>query len=117
MVTLEDLVEEIIGEIRDEDEAKVSKIIEEGPGTFVIRGSTELTMLEDRAQKKFSGHNCSTVGGLIMSYLGRVPAPGEAFDYEGLNIRILDADRRRVYWIRIQMQEPETMEPGSQNEE
>ena len=117
MVTLEDLVEEIIGEIRDEDEAKVSKIIEEGPGTFVIRGSTELAMLEDRVQKKFSDYNCSTVGGLIMAYLGRVPAPGEAFDYEGFNIRILDADRRRVYWIRIHLQEPGNIESGTQNEE
>lgn len=116
MVTIEDLVEEIIGEIRDEDEAKVSTIIEEGPGSFVIRGSTELGMLEDRVQRKFEDYDCSTVGGLIMSYLGRVPAPGEAFDYEGLNIRILDADRRRVYWIRIHMPEPGTVESDSQNE-
>ena len=112
MVTIEDLVEEIIGEIRDEDEAKVSKIIEEGPMSFVIRGSTELDMLEDRVQKKFSDFNCSTVGGLIMSYLGRVPAPGEAFDYEGFHIRILDADRRRIYWIRIHMPEPDTVDSG-----
>jgi putative hemolysin len=107
LVTIEDLVEEIIGEIRDEDEAKVSKIIEEGPRSFVIRGSTELSKLEERIRRKFEGLNCSTVGGLVMSFLGRVPAPGEEFDYEGLNIRILDADRRRIYWIRIQMSEME----------
>ncbi|MBN2242194.1 MAG: HlyC/CorC family transporter [Acidobacteria bacterium] len=116
LVTIEDLVEEIIGEIRDEDEAKVSKIIEEGPGSFVIRGSTELWMLEDRVRKKFGDFNCSTVGGLIMSFLGRVPSPGEAFDYEGLNVRILDADRRRVYWIRVQFQEPEAAKTGAENE-
>ena len=106
LVTIEDLVEEIIGEIHDEDEARISKIIEEGPYSFVMRGSTELTQLEERVQRKFEGLNCSTVGGLVMSYLGRVPSPGEEFDYEGLNIRILDADRRRVYWIRIRMPEP-----------
>jgi CBS domain containing-hemolysin-like protein len=107
LVTIEDLVEEIIGEIRDEDEAKVSKIIEEGPGTFVIRGSTELAMLEERVETKFEGLNCSTVGGLVMSFLGRVPAPGEVFDYGKLHIRILDADRRRVYWVRIRIPESE----------
>jgi CBS domain containing-hemolysin-like protein len=117
IVTIEDLVEEIIGEIRDEDEAKVSQIIEEGPGSFVIRGSTELDMLEERVQKKFNDFNCSTVGGLIMSFLGRVPSPGEAFDFEGLNIRVLDADRRRVYWIRIQIPELGRGESGPEGAE
>jgi len=70
LVTIEDLVEEIIGEIRDEDEAKVSKIVEEGPRSFVIRGSTELEMFEDRVKKKFSNFEGSTIGGLIMSFLG-----------------------------------------------
>ncbi len=117
LVTIEDLVEEIIGEIRDEDEAKVSKIVEEGPRSFVIRGSTELEMFEDRVQKKFSNFEGSTIGGLIMSFLGRVPAPGEAFDYEGLHFRILDADRRRIYWIRVHMPEPDTVRSDPENKE
>ncbi len=108
LITIEDLVEEIIGEIRDEDEAKVSTLIEEGHGSFVIRGSTELSILEERLERKFEDLNCSTVGGLVMSHLGRVPASGELFDYEGLHFKILDADRRRVYWIRIQVSNSET---------
>ena len=103
LVTIEDLVEEIIGEIRDEDEAKVSQIIEEGPRSFVIRGSTELQKLEERIQRKFGDVNCTTVAGLVMSYLGRVPAPGETFEYQGLTVQILDADRKRIYWIRIHL--------------
>jgi putative hemolysin len=106
LVTIEDLIEEIIGEIRDEDEAKISKIIEEGPRSFVVRGSTELSRLEELAGRKFEGLNCSTAAGLVMAYLGRVPARGEAFDLEGLQIRILDADRKRVHWIRVQLPEP-----------
>ena len=103
LVTIEDLVEEIIGEIRDEDEAKVSKVIEEGPRTFVVRGSTELSRLEELSGKRFGELNCSTVAGLVMSYLGRVPAPGEVFDLDNISVRILDADRKRVHWIRIQL--------------
>ncbi len=103
MVTIEDLVEEIIGEIRDEDEAKVSKIIEEGPRSYVMHGTTELARLEELTGRKFNNLNCSTVAGLIMAYLGRVPAPGEDFELEGLRIRILDSDRKRAYWIRIQL--------------
>ena len=105
LVTIEDLVEEIVGEIRDEDEAKVSKIIEEGSRTFVMRGSTELSRLEELAGMKFENMNCATVAGLVMAYLGRVPARGESFDLEGLKVQILDADRRRVHWIRIQLPE------------
>jgi len=105
LVTIEDLVEEIIGEIRDEDEAKISKIIEEGPRSFVVRGSTELSRIEDLTERKFEGLNCSTVAGLVMAYLGRVPAPGEAFELEGMRIQVLDADRKRVHWIRIQLPE------------
>lgn len=108
LVTIEDLVEEIIGEIRDEDEAKVSKVIEEGPRTFVVRGSTELSRLEELSGKRFGELNCSTVAGLVMSYLGRVPAPGEVFDLDNISVRILDADRKRVHWIRIQL--PEVIE-------
>jgi CBS domain containing-hemolysin-like protein len=105
LVTVEDLVEEIVGEIYDEDEAKINKIIEEGPRAFVIRGSTELGRLEELAHRKFENLNCSTVAGLVIAYLGRVPAPGEVFDLFGLSVRILDSDRKRVHWIRVQMPE------------
>lgn len=111
LVTIEDLVEEIVGEIRDEDEAKVSKIIEESARTFVLRGSTELSRLEELAGTKYEDTNCATVAGLVMAFLGRVPARGESFDMEGLKIQILDADLRRVHWVRIQL--PEISEPVS----
>lgn len=110
LATIEDLVEEIIGEIRDEDEAKVSKIIEEGRGAFVVRGSTELSRLEDLSGRKFENLNCSTVAGLVAAYLGRVPATGETFDLDGIRMRILDADRKRVHWIRVQLPERQSPE-------
>jgi putative hemolysin len=116
LATLEDLVEEIVGEIRDEDEAKISRIIEEGPRCFVVRGSTELSRLEELANKKFEDMNCSTVAGLVMAYLGRVPVTGEAFELEGFRVQILDADRKRVHWIRIQLPEIGN-EKGRTNEE
>jgi putative hemolysin len=101
LVTMEDLLEEIVGEIRDEDQAKVSEILEEGAGNYVLRGSTELYRLEELLGKKFDSADCSTVAGLIMAYLGRVPAPGEEFDMDGMRIRVLDADRKRVHRVRI----------------
>jgi CBS domain containing-hemolysin-like protein len=106
LVTIEDLVEEIVGEIRDEDEAKVSKVIEEGARSYVMRGSTELSRLKEIADRDFEYLNCATVAGLVMAFLGRVPARGESFDLEGLKVQVLDADRKRVHWIRVQLPEP-----------
>lgn len=105
LATIEDLVEEIIGEIRDEDEVKVSKVIEDGPRTYMVRGSTELSRLEELTGRKFEYLNCSTVAGLVTAYLGRVPARGEVFDLDGLSLRIVDSDRKKVHWIRMQLPE------------
>jgi CBS domain containing-hemolysin-like protein len=105
LVTIEDLVEEIVGEIWDEDEAQVNKIVEENPGNFVVHGSTELFRLEELTGRKFGDLNCSTAAGLVIAFLGRVPAPGEAFEMDGARVKILDADRKRVHWIRIQLQD------------
>lgn len=112
MVTIEDLVEEIVGEIRDEDEANVSKVIEEGARSFVLRGSTELSRLEELTGRKFENQNCATVAGLVMAVIGRVPARGESFDLDGLKVQILDADRKRIHWIRIQL--PEVLNDDAQ---
>jgi CBS domain containing-hemolysin-like protein len=103
MVTIEDLVEEIVGEIRDEDQTLVSEVIEDGPGRYIMRGSTELHQLEELTGKRLDRGESSTVAGLITAYLGRVPAPGEEFDIDELRIQILDADRRRVHKIRLRL--------------
>lgn len=103
LVTMEDLLEEIVGEIRDEDQAKVSEIIEESDRSYVVRGGTEVHKLEELTGRKFEGLESSTVAGLIITWLGRVPAPGEEFDLDGIRVRILDADRKRVHRVRIQL--------------
>ncbi|HSW38414.1 MAG TPA: hemolysin family protein [Acidobacteriota bacterium] len=105
LITIEDLVEEIVGEIRDEDEAKINKIVEEGKNSYVVHGSTELNGLEDLIGRRFETSNCSTVAGLVISFLGRLPVAGEAFDMDQLKIQILDADRKRVHWMRVQAPE------------
>jgi putative hemolysin len=106
LVTIEDLVEEIVGEIRDEDQAKVREVVEENPQSYIFGGSAELYQLEELSGKKFAGCDASTVAGLISASLGRIPAPGEEFDFEGLRIRILDSDRKRIRKLRVQFPQP-----------
>jgi putative hemolysin len=101
LVTIEDIIEEIVGEIRDEDQAKVAEILEDGPRSYVLGGGTELHRVEELIGERFEGEDCATIAGLVLSYLGRVPAPGEEFDLRGMRVRILDADRKRVHRLRI----------------
>ncbi len=103
MLTMEDLLEEIVGDIRDEDQVAVSEITTDGPRSYVFRGSSEMDLLRDVTSRRFDDYDCSTVAGLVTAFLGRVPAPGEEFDIEGVRFRILDADRRRVHRIRIEL--------------
>jgi len=105
LVTIEDLVEEIVGEIWDEDETKVKKVIEEDSRSFVVHGSAEVSAIEELIGRKFEDLNCSTAAGLVVGHLGRVPAPGEAFEMDGFKVQILDADRKRIHWMRIQLPE------------
>jgi putative hemolysin len=106
LVTIEDLLEEIVGDIRDEDQAKISEVVEEGPRRYVFGGSTELHRLEEVAGKKFGNGDSSTVAGLIVAYLGRVPAPGEEFELDGLAVQVLDSDRKRIHRVRIELPPP-----------
>jgi CBS domain containing-hemolysin-like protein len=108
LVTLEDVLEEIVGEIHDEDQARTAEVIEERPGSYVVRGSTELGRLEELTGKRLESRGFSTVAGLLAAQLGRVPATGEELELEGLRIHILDADRRRVRRARVELAGPPT---------
>ncbi len=114
IVTMEDLLEEIVGEIRDEDQVAVAEIAEEGPSSYIFRGSAELDRLRELAGTSFEGYDCSTVAGLVVSFLGRVPAPGEEFDIEKIRFRILDADRKRVRRIRVRLPASRAETPSAQ---
>lgn len=103
LVTMEDLLEEIVGDIRDEDQASLPEIVEEGGRSYVVRGSLELSRLEDLTGKKFEELDSTTIAGLIIAFLGRVPSTGEKFDLRGLQVQILDADRKRIHKVRIQV--------------
>jgi CBS domain containing-hemolysin-like protein len=103
LVTIEDLVEEIVGEIWDEDEARIRQVVKEGKGIFVVRGSAEISSIEGLEEMVGDDMNCSTVAGLVLAHLGRIPVKGESFELEGMKIQILDADRKKIHRLRIQL--------------
>jgi CBS domain containing-hemolysin-like protein len=101
LVTLEDLLEEIVGEIRDEYDEESEPITDEGNGVFVFTGKVNIDEAGERLGVQFEPEGFETVGGFLLSHVGRVPAAGERFDIEGLAIEVLEAERRRVNKVRM----------------
>ncbi len=101
LVTLEDLLEEIVGEIRDEYDVEVEPVVDEGGGRFVFSGKAHVQRLAERLHVTPEGEGFETVGGFLLSRLGRVPAAGERFDVDGLSVEVLEAERRRITRVRI----------------
>jgi len=111
LVTIEDLVEEIVGEIRDEVEPHAQDIVKESPHTYLVAGHTELAQLADQLQICLEGRDYSTVAGLVLAELGHVPAPGERVQKHGVTFEVLQANPRTVLKVRLSLS-PSTAAPG-----
>jgi len=101
LVTIEDLLEEIVGEIRDEYDVESEPVVDEGHGRFVFSGKVDVDEIAQRLDVHVEREGFETVGGYLLSHLGRVPAVGERFDIDGLTVEVLDAERRRINRVRI----------------
>jgi CBS domain containing-hemolysin-like protein len=101
LVTLEDLIEEIVGEIRDEYDVESEAVVDEGDGTFVVSGKADVSVLEDHFGVTVERAGFDSVGGYLLASLGRVPVKGERFDVGDLAVEVLDAERRRVTRVRM----------------
>jgi CBS domain containing-hemolysin-like protein len=101
IVTMEDLLEEIVGEIHDEHEP-ARDYTEEPGGSFVLSGSFDLDRLRDLLNYSHDEHTESTtVGGLITEWLGHVPIAGEKVERNGIMIEVLAANNLRVDQVRV----------------
>jgi putative hemolysin len=110
LITMEDLIEEIVGEIHDESEGAGEKVIEESKGVFVVPGSLELSVLEEKLGVPLVAEtDCTTVAGAVVELFGRVPIPGEKIEHGGIEIEVLEADRRRVRRLRLKPLVPRRM--------
>jgi putative hemolysin len=101
LVTIEDLLEEIVGEIRDEDDVEMEPIVEEGNGSYVFSAKVSFDDFRDRLDLEIEPEGFETVGGFILARLGRVPAIGETFELDGLSVEVLEAERRRIHKVRV----------------
>jgi CBS domain containing-hemolysin-like protein len=101
VITLEDVLEEIVGEISDEyDPApKLSTVLPEG--TYVLPGGLHLDEVEEACAFEIPEGEYETLAGFVLDRLGRIPAVGESFEHEGWRVEVAEMDRRRVATVKL----------------
>jgi len=102
LVTVEDIVEEIVGEIKDEYDVEAEPISMEQDGAVVVAGRVKVDRLEQALEAPLTdGEKVGTVGGLVTTVFGRVPRPGESVEYRGFAVEVMDAEGKRVNRVRF----------------
>jgi CBS domain containing-hemolysin-like protein len=116
LVTAEDMLEEIVGEIRDEYDVEVERIVDEGSGKFLLSGSVHVDEMANLMKVSIDGQGFETVGGYLLSRLGRVPAVGEHLEVDGLDVEVVDTQQRRITRVRMSRLEPVPVIEGQPHE-
>ena len=107
LVTIEDLVEEIVGEIRDEHEKP--EIVRESERSYVVSGGMDVDRLDELFGVKPEGQESTTVAGLVSELAGRIPRKGEVIEDEGLRFEVLESTDRKVERVRISAVQPQQL--------
>jgi CBS domain containing-hemolysin-like protein len=113
LVTVEDILEEIVGEIEDEDTAReeVVEIIEASDGYYDVLGSTEVDKIERLFDFEIEeDDDATTIAGLVITELGYMPRAGERLTFRGLDVEVLEADERRIARLRLRRAKAEAAE-------
>jgi CBS domain containing-hemolysin-like protein len=101
MVTIEDLVEELVGEIADEDTAPLPPVRREGPGRWIVEGAADRRELEEAFGVALTGGDWATAAGLVITESGRIPLPGETVTIGPFEVEVLAGTRRRIRRMRF----------------
>ena len=102
VATLEDVLEKIVGDIRDESDLPVDDFREQPDGTLLVRGRVDLRKLSDKLGTTWEPNiDVSTIGGLVSETLERIPVVGDTIDWNGHRVEVMRADRRQARLLRV----------------
>jgi putative hemolysin len=104
LVTIEDLVEEIVGEIRDDRDKP--EIVREREGSFVVSGGMDVDRLDELFGTKPEGKDSATIAGLVSELAGRIPGKGEVVEEDGLRFEVVESTDRKVERVRVTAVQP-----------
>ena len=100
----------------DEYDVEVERIVDEGGGKFLFSGSVHVEEMSNLMKVSIEGHGFETVGGFLLSRLGRVPAVGEHLEMDGLDVEIIETEQRRITRVRMSRLEPVAASDAAQAE-
>jgi putative hemolysin len=114
LVTVEDILEEIVGEIEDEDIAgeELEDIVEGDEGSYEVLASTEIGKIERLFDMEIEADDFTTIAGLVINESGKVPEVGELLNIRGLEVEVLEADERRINRLRVKKAQENASEVG-----
>lgn len=116
LLTVEDILEEIVGEIEDEDiEEEIIEIKDVGQGFYDVLGSTEIGKIERLFEMEIEDDDFTTIAGLVTSEAGYVPKVGEKLYFRGIDVQIRKADEKKIKLLRIKKSEPDINLPEDKN--
>ena len=104
LVTIEDLVEEIVGEIRDERDKP--EVVRDGERSFIVSGGMDVDRLNELFGTRPEGKESSTIAGLVSELAGRIPRKGEIIEDDGLRFEVLESTDRKVERVRVTAVQP-----------
>ena len=112
LVTLEDVLEELVGEVGDEFEKDAQPPIrEEAPGVYLVDGLVGLAELRERLRLELNDEPYDTIGGMVFGRLGRLAQVGDTIEVEGYRFQVTGVDGRRVSQVRVQKSRPPRKAP------
>ncbi|HLZ42374.1 MAG TPA: hemolysin family protein [Candidatus Sulfotelmatobacter sp.] len=104
LVTIEDLVEEIVGEIRDDRDKP--EVVRDGERSFIVAGGMDVDRLNELFGTRPEGKESATIAGLVSELAGRIPRKGEVIEDDGLRFEVLDSTDRKVERVRVTPVQP-----------
>ena len=114
LATLEDILEEIVGDIRDEyDGDEEEELVEVAPGEYVAEGAMKLDDLNDRLNLELDSEDYDSIGGFMIEQLDHLPEAGESMEYEGIRMVVDAVDRNRIDKVRIYLPASEKQQQAS----
>lgn len=109
LVTIEDVLEEIVGDIEDEtDEAEAEQIQTQEDGSFLVQALTPIDEFNDRFAANFDDEEYDTIGGIVIHAFGRLPKAGESVNVDGFRFRVVEGDNRKLHLLEMKTRRQNT---------